>query len=83
MNMFNRGGIVVEVEHGDVDEEPRIVQFKVKGAGELLAFSSEKPKRVCVNGVDEEFEWVRNGELRMELSWEGGECGVSDVAVAY
>nr|CAD1833207.1 unnamed protein product [Ananas comosus var. bracteatus] len=83
VNMLNCGGTVVEVENGDVDEEPRVVKFKVKGAGELLAYSSEKPKRVCVNGVDEEFEWVRNGELRMDLSWEGGECGVSDVAVAY
>ncbi|OAY81768.1 Stachyose synthase [Ananas comosus] len=83
VNMLNCGGTVVEAENGDVDEEPRVVKFKVKGAGELLAYWSEKPKRVCVNGIDEEFEWVRNGELRMELSWEGGECGVSDVAVAY
>ncbi|RYR14561.1 hypothetical protein Ahy_B04g071169 [Arachis hypogaea] len=41
---------------------------KVKGDGQILAYSSEPPKKFQVNGSDMDFEWLPNGKLM--------DCGV-------
>ncbi|XP_072997661.1 stachyose synthase-like [Typha latifolia] len=82
-NMLNCGGTVHEIiEHGG-NQDGELVTVKVKGAGKLLVYSSQKPKMVLLNGADKKFEWGSNGELTLDLAWEEGNGGVSDLAFAY
>ncbi|XP_039146218.1 LOW QUALITY PROTEIN: stachyose synthase [Dioscorea cayenensis subsp. rotundata] len=79
VNMFNSGGTVVEFE--TVHE---VVRIKIKGEGKFLAYSSEKPKSVLVNGIDEGFEWFTDGKkLMVSVSWVKVNSGVSQICVSY
>lgn len=79
VNMFNSGGTVVEFE--TVHE---VVRIKIKGEGKFLAYSSEKPKSVLVNGIDEGFEWFTDGKkLMVSVSWVKVNSGVSQICLSY
>ena len=82
VNMLNSAGTVLEVEH----HENKIVEvaweLKVKGGGNLLVYSSRKPKRCTLNGFDKGVLWKQQ-KLIMEIPWEMMSSGVSNVAFAY
>ncbi|XP_020254343.1 LOW QUALITY PROTEIN: stachyose synthase-like [Asparagus officinalis] len=77
-NMFNSGGAIVNVEYVEVE-----VKVKVKGRGRFLAYSSVKPKRVCLNGSDVKFEWLFDGGLMVEVHWREESGGVSEIVFEY
>ncbi|KAH9683859.1 putative galactinol--sucrose galactosyltransferase 4 [Citrus sinensis] len=56
------------------------VKIKVKGTCKFLAYSSEKPREIILNGEDVEFDWSSNGILRFEVPWIGG--GLSTVYIS-
>ncbi|XP_018676391.2 stachyose synthase [Musa acuminata AAA Group] len=82
VNMFNSVGTLLEVEAGE-GEGGIAVRMKVKGGGELMAYSDRKPERSYVNGVEVGFEWGEDGKLRVDLAWEENNGGVSEVTFAY
>ncbi|GAB4843005.1 hypothetical protein Ancab_012981 [Ancistrocladus abbreviatus] len=53
-NKFNSGGAIEFLEH-DMEND---VKIEVKGAGKFLAYSSEKPEKVVLNGE----EWSSLGQ---------------------
>ncbi|KAK6913670.1 LOW QUALITY PROTEIN: Glycosyl hydrolases 36 [Dillenia turbinata] len=67
-NMFNSGGAIENLEY-----ESNSVRIKVKGTGKFLAYSSENPMQVVLNGEKVKFEWTRNGGLNFRVPWIGGE----------
>lgn len=82
INMFNSGGTLQEVEYGDIEDEIR-VKIKVKGAGKFLAYSSGRPKKSSLDGVEVGFEWCSaDGKLILDLPW-GEECGISEVGFTF
>lgn len=82
INMFNSGGTLQEVEYGDIEDEIR-VKIKVKGAGKFLAYSSGRPKKSSLDGVEVGFEWCSaDGKLIIDLPWVE-ECGISYVCFTF
>ncbi|XP_077231992.1 stachyose synthase-like [Tasmannia lanceolata] len=79
-NMFNSGGTIQGVEYGEDGDEIN-VRIKVKGGGKFLAYSSGKPNKSCLNGVEVGCKWYGDGKLALDLPWIE-ECGISDVAFA-
>ncbi|CAL9075731.1 unnamed protein product [Musa textilis] len=79
VNKFNSVGTLLEVDAG---EGGIAVRMKVKGGGELMAYSDGKPERSYVNGVEVGFEWEEDGKLIVDLAWEENNCGVSEVTFA-
>ncbi|RZR80169.1 hypothetical protein BHM03_00006116 [Ensete ventricosum] len=82
VNMFNSVGALLEVDAGE-GEGGIAVRMKVKGGGELMAYSDRKPERSYVNGAEVGFEWGVDGKLRVDLAWEENNGGVSEVTFAY
>ncbi|KAJ0976418.1 hypothetical protein J5N97_018383 [Dioscorea zingiberensis] len=78
VNMFNSGGTVIEFESKLND-----VLVEVKGEGKFLAYSSEKPKKVLVNGVVEGFQWLSDGKLTVCVSWIEEKCGFSQLCFSF
>lgn len=78
-NMFNSGGAIEFLEYGS-KTDISTVTIKVKGSGTLLAYSSEKPKKIILNGEKVEFEWSTNGILRFAVPWIDG--GLSDAFIS-
>ncbi|KAE9598201.1 hypothetical protein Lal_00003912 [Lupinus albus] len=77
-NMFNSGGTIQELEYVESG-----VKVKVKGGGNFLAYSSECPKKVLLNGFEVSFEWVVDGKLNLNLPWIEEAGGVSDLAIFF
>ncbi|KAL2934910.1 Stachyose synthase [Bienertia sinuspersici] len=78
-NMFNSGGTIQELEF-----EESSAKMKIKGGGNLLAYSNEAPKNCIVNGVEVEFEWSNHhNKLVFILPWIEEAGGVSQVIVRY
>lgn len=73
-NMFNSGGAIQDVVYGDVS-----VRVRVKGGGQLLAYSSGAPGGCSLNGADAAFSWASDGKLTVDLPWIEEAGGVSDV----
>ncbi|KAJ3699742.1 hypothetical protein LUZ61_003447 [Rhynchospora tenuis] len=78
VNMFNSGGTVVNMEIRDSG-----ACVKVKGEGELLVFSSERPWRCMLNGIEKEFDWHCDGRATLQISWDDERGGVSEVYFGY
>ncbi|KAK7284565.1 hypothetical protein RJT34_19312 [Clitoria ternatea] len=81
-NMFNSGGTIQELEYVENADEVG-AKVKVKGGGSFLAYSSEPPKKLLLNGSDVDFEWLPDGELTLNLSWIEEAGGVSDLAIFF
>lgn len=81
-NMFNSGGTLQEFEHVDIGVES-IVNLKVKGTGELLAYASVSPKKCYLNGLEVVCEWLTHGKLTMNLTWVEESGGISDVVFVF
>uniref|UniRef100_A0A1D1XX79 Stachyose synthase n=1 Tax=Anthurium amnicola TaxID=1678845 RepID=A0A1D1XX79_9ARAE len=79
-SMFNSGGTILQVELTGSGGE---MSVKVKGEGNFLAYSSEKPKKICLDGVEAGYEWFGDGKLLVELSWKEENGGVSDITFTY
>nr|KYP47591.1 Stachyose synthase [Cajanus cajan] len=77
-NMFNSGGTIQELEYVE-----KGAKLKVKGGGRFLAYSSESPKKLQLNGSDAAFEWLPDGKLTLNLAWIEDACGVSDLAIFF
>lgn len=77
-NMFNSGGTILELECVDLG-----AKLKVKGGGNFLAYSSESPKKLQLNGSEVTFEWLPNGKLSLNLPWIEENGGVSDLAFFF
>lgn len=82
MNMFNCGGTITEVDYGE-SWEKIFARIKVKGVGNLLVYSSGKPKSSLLNGVEVGLEWSGDGKLTVNLPWKEETGGVSDLLFAY
>ncbi|KAG6474911.1 stachyose synthase-like [Zingiber officinale] len=81
VNMFNCGGTLLEVE---VDADAVAVKVMVKGGGDLLMYSSRKPRGCCLNGVGVGFKYyVEDGKMRVEVPWAELSGGVSELVVDY
>ncbi|VVA21168.1 PREDICTED: galactinol--sucrose [Prunus dulcis] len=81
-NMLNSGGTVQELEYKTTAVEFS-AQMKVKGGGNFLAYSSESPKKCCLNGTEVAFEWSTDGKLTLNLPWVEEAAGNSDVVFAF
>ncbi|CAL0311159.1 unnamed protein product [Lupinus luteus] len=77
-NMFNSVGTIQELEYVEGG-----AMVKVKGGGNFLAYSSECPKKVLLNGFEGYFEWVVDGKLNLNIPWIEEACGVSDLAIFF
>ena len=77
-NMFNSGGTIQEVGYNETG-----AKIKVKGGGNLLAYSSESPRKAELNGAEVGFEWSTDGKLALSLPWNDASGGVSDVAFLF
>ncbi|XP_042435832.1 stachyose synthase-like [Zingiber officinale] len=83
VNMFNCGGTLLEVEV-DADAVAVKVKVKVKGGGDLLVYSSRKPRGCCLNGVLVGFKYyVEDGKMMVEVPWAELSGGVSELVVDY
>lgn len=78
-NMFNSGGAIEFLEYGS-KTDISTVTITIKGSGTLLAYSTEKPKEIILNGEKVEFEWSTNGILRFAVPWSAG--GLSDAFIS-
>ncbi|XP_047043873.1 stachyose synthase-like [Lolium rigidum] len=77
VDMLNCGGTIVDVEgHGDV-------RVRVKGAGNLVVYSSVRPARSLVDGCDVAFEWGNGGKLEVSVAWKQDKEGVCDVVFCF
>ncbi|MQM10365.1 hypothetical protein Taro_043258 [Colocasia esculenta] len=65
-NMLNTGGAIESVEFADGEG----VKVAVKGAGEMKAFSSEKPTSCLVNGEEAPFTYEDN-VVSLQVAWPG------------
>lgn len=81
-NMFNSGGTLQELEYNESGAETG-VKVKVKGGGNFLAYSSEKPKKCYLNGTEVGFEWGVDGKLTLSLPWIEEAGGLSDVGFLF
>ncbi|KAJ0092419.1 hypothetical protein Patl1_24865 [Pistacia atlantica] len=79
-NMFNSGGAIELLEYG-CKEGLHDVKLKVKGTGKFLAYTSEKPVEITMNGDKLQFEWSSNGILRFEVPWIGGELSNVHISI--
>nr|ALO17654.1 stachyose synthase 1 [Lens culinaris]ALO17655.1 stachyose synthase 1 [Lens culinaris] len=77
-NMFNSGGTILDLKY--VENGAKI---KVKGGGTFLAYSSESPKQVQLNGTEVDFEWLGDGKLCTNVPWIEEACGVSDLEIFF
>lgn len=81
-NMFNSGGTLQELEYKSSAVEFSAM-IKVKGGGKLLAYSSESPKKCCLNGAEVAFEWSADGRLNLNVPWVEEAAGISDVVFVF
>ncbi|KAL6223391.1 hypothetical protein ACLB2K_006778 [Fragaria x ananassa] len=81
-NMFNCGGTLQELEYKTTAVES-CAMIKVKGGGHFLAYSSESPKKCCLNGAEVAFEWSADGKLNLSVPWIEQAAGISDVLFAF
>ena len=81
-SVFNSGGAIQDVEYVESGAEVG-AKLKVKGGGNFLAYSSESPKKLQLNGSDVAFEWLADGKLTVNLSWIEEAGGVSDLAILF
>ncbi|KAM5547653.1 stachyose synthase [Rosa sericea] len=81
-NMFNSGGTIQELEY-NTSSVSSSVKMKVKGGGNFSAYSSESPKKFCLNGAEVDFEWSSCGKLTLNLPWVEEAAGVSDVVLVF
>ncbi|KAM5558378.1 stachyose synthase [Rosa sericea] len=81
-NMFNCGGTLQELEFKSTAVEFSAM-VKVKGGGMFLAYSSESPKKCCLNGAEVAFEWSADGKLNLSVPWVEQAAGISDVLFAF
>ncbi|KAL2470263.1 putative galactinol--sucrose galactosyltransferase 4 [Abeliophyllum distichum] len=72
VNMFNSGGSIESLDYR-CNENNCTATITIKGAGKFLAYSSIRPKKIMLNYESSEFEWTRNGVLKFEVPWNGGE----------
>ena len=56
-NMFNCGGTIPGLRYNTSRYRPT-AESKVKGGGNFLAYSSERPKKCYLNGAGVDFEWL-------------------------
>ncbi|XP_061366170.1 stachyose synthase-like [Gastrolobium bilobum] len=77
-SMFNSGGTIQDLVYVETG-----AKLKVKGAGNFLAYSSESPKKLELNGSEVHFEWLPDGKLTLNLPWIEEAEGVSDVAFFF
>ncbi|XP_059646571.1 stachyose synthase-like [Cornus florida] len=82
-NMFNSGGTIIELDYSEGGAEIS-AKIKVKGGGMFLAYSTESPKKCCLNGANVGFEWMAtDGKLTLNLPWIKESGGVSDVVFIF
>ncbi|XP_043723648.1 stachyose synthase-like [Telopea speciosissima] len=82
-NMFNSGGTIQELDYYCEPPMGSSVKVKVKGEGKFLAYSSESPKKCCLNGIKVGFEWSVDGKLNLDLPWKNECGGISNVCILY
>ena len=58
-------------------------KIKVKGGGNLLAYSSESPSKAKLNGAKVGFKWSTDGTLALSLPWNDVSDGVFDMAFLF
>lgn len=61
IDMFNSGGAIKELKYEA--ESGSTVSMKVRGCGMFGAYSSARPERVAVDGIDFEFEYEEQAGL--------------------
>ncbi|CAA0824916.1 Probable galactinol--sucrose galactosyltransferase 4 [Striga hermonthica] len=78
-DFLNCGGTV----EGLVCDES-LVKIEVKEGGKFLAYSSEAPKKACVNGQVAAFDWSEeDGRLVVEVDWCEDLGGISNVIFVF
>ncbi|KAK9901474.1 hypothetical protein M0R45_034471 [Rubus argutus] len=82
VNMFNSGGTIQELEYKS-GMESYSCKIKVKGGGNFLAYSSQSPKKCCLNGAVVTFQWSASGKLTLNLPWVEEAAGTSDVLLVF
>jgi stachyose synthetase len=80
--MFNSGGTLQELECKSSAVESSVT-IKVKGGGKLLAYSSESPRKCCLNGAEVAFEWTADGKLNLSVPWFEEAAGISNVVFVF
>ncbi|CAI9277101.1 unnamed protein product [Lactuca saligna] len=68
VNMLNSGGAITSITFVSEVEGVCIVQVKVKGAGEMVIFASEKPSECHINGKNVDFKYVDHMVI-VKVSW--------------
>eukprot|EP00262_Sarcandra_glabra_P017167 TRINITY_DN579_c0_g1_i1.p1 TRINITY_DN579_c0_g1~~TRINITY_DN579_c0_g1_i1.p1 ORF type:complete len:847 (+),score=139.58 TRINITY_DN579_c0_g1_i1:541-3081(+) len=80
-NMFNSEGTIQELYYSEGGDEIN-VKIKIKGGGKFLAYSSGKPEKSYLNGVEVGFEWSGDGKLTLDVPWIE-DIGISDLGFAF
>ena len=81
-NMLNTGGAVQAFEYSEVGNGEVTVEVAVKGAGEMAAYSSAKPRLCKVEGEDAEFAY-KDGVVTVAVPWSGSSSKPSRVHYVY
>ncbi|KMT19511.1 hypothetical protein BVRB_1g011340 [Beta vulgaris subsp. vulgaris] len=81
VNMLNAGGAVKSLDISE-DNEDKMVQVGIKGAGEMMVYSSEKPKACRVNGEDMEFEYEES-MIKVQVTWNHNSGGFTTVEYLF
>lgn len=80
-NMLNAGGAVQGFEAARKDGDVA-AEVAVKGAGEMVAYSSARPRLCKVNGQDAEFKY-EDGIVTVDVPWTGSSKKLSRVEYFY
>ncbi|KAI5004975.1 hypothetical protein ZWY2020_032218 [Hordeum vulgare] len=81
-NMLNTGAAVHAFESSESGNGEVIVEVAVKGAGEMAAYSSAKPRLCKVEGEAAEFEY-KDGVVTVAVPWSGSSSKLSRVEYVY
>ncbi|XP_062221067.1 galactinol--sucrose galactosyltransferase-like [Phragmites australis] len=81
-NMLNTGGAVQAFETEKGAAGAVTVEVAVKGAGEMVAYSSASPKSCMVNGEEVEFAY-KDGMVIVDVPWSGSSSNLCRVEYVY
>ncbi|GAB2269797.1 hypothetical protein Dimus_004715 [Dionaea muscipula] len=79
VNMLNSGGAIESLVFDDREDA---VMVGVRGAGELKAFASEKPKICKINREEVAFDYG-DRLITIEVPWHGSNSGFSDIEYLF
>ncbi|XP_006643804.3 galactinol--sucrose galactosyltransferase [Oryza brachyantha] len=81
-NMLNAGGAVQGFDARKDGGGGLAAEVAVKGAGDMVVYSSARPRQCRVNGQDAEFKYV-DGMVTVDVQWTGSSSKLSRVEYLY